>query len=311
MSKEYFITESGRRGVRNIPWYKLGTNISSAKTVDEALELSGLNYTVKQQTISTEGMHIPGFVANVRSSDNKVLGIVTPKYTPVQNGRAFDFVNELAGAGFEYINAGDTPNGKKVWMVGKLPEFRILDDEVDNYICFMNSHDGGSSVKVCLTPIRVACSNALSMTFRKAKRIWSTTHAGDIEYKMSEAQKVLFMSETYNKELAAQAEILATTKISDFEINQLVARLFPIDPEASDKTAERAVEKRNAFMACLNEDDLSNFKNTHWGVLNAAADYATHPVNNRHTVSTDTTNWMSIVNGNNVLIQTQNLLNIA
>lgn len=311
MAKEYFVTESGRRGVRNIPWYKLGVDISSATTVEEALNLAGLNYTVKQQTISTEGVHIPGFVANVRSSDGKVLGIVTPKYTPAQNNRAFEFVNELAGAGFEYINAGDTPNGKKVWMVGKLPEFKVLGDSVDNYIAFMNSHDGGSSVKICLTPIRIACSNALSMAFKKAKRIWSTTHAGDIEYKMSEAQRVLFMSEEYNKELAKQAEVLATKKISDFEINQLVAKLFPIDPEASEMVSERSVEKRNAFMACLNEEDLSNFRNTHWGVINAAADYATHPVNNRHTRTTDTTNWMSIIRGNNVLIETQNLLNVA
>ena len=63
---------------RFVPWHGLGTPIEEACSSAEALELAGLDWEVNSRPIYTDnGIQIPGYIANTRSSDNKVLGVVT------------------------------------------------------------------------------------------------------------------------------------------------------------------------------------------------------------------------------------------
>ncbi|MBO5711249.1 MAG: hypothetical protein J6R47_00280, partial [Acholeplasmatales bacterium] len=71
--------------VRETPWHGLGVRVEEAMTSAQAIELAGLNWTVETKPIFTEnGIQIPGYVSNTRSSDNSILGVVTEKYKIVQ-----------------------------------------------------------------------------------------------------------------------------------------------------------------------------------------------------------------------------------
>ena len=75
-------------------------------------------------------------------------------------------------------------------MLARLPHQYIINgDEVSPYLVFMNSHDGSSSIKCAVTPIRVVCNNTLNLALRTAKRTWSCMHTGDISDKMLEARE--------------------------------------------------------------------------------------------------------------------------
>ena len=66
--------------VRYAPWHGLGVRVESALNSHEALEASGLNWKVIQKPIMTSGYTpINGYKANVRDTDNKILGVVTDK----------------------------------------------------------------------------------------------------------------------------------------------------------------------------------------------------------------------------------------
>ena len=81
--------------VRETPWHGLGTKVMEAPTSTEALTLAGLDWKVTQKLIETEdGIPISGFKANIRDSDEKVLGVVTDRYKVVQNTDAFSFTDE-------------------------------------------------------------------------------------------------------------------------------------------------------------------------------------------------------------------------
>lgn len=71
--------------VREKPWHGLGTMVMEAPDSEAALTLAGLNWNVIQKNIKTVdgGNIISGFKANVRDSDNSVLGIVTDRYKVV------------------------------------------------------------------------------------------------------------------------------------------------------------------------------------------------------------------------------------
>ena len=79
--------------VREKPWHGLGTMVQEAPTSADALRLAGLDWTVEARDMWLNGGYepIPGYKANVRSSDNKVLGVVSDKYRIVQNADAFSW----------------------------------------------------------------------------------------------------------------------------------------------------------------------------------------------------------------------------
>ena len=84
--------------VRETPWHGLGRIIMDAPASREALELAGLDWQVESRNIySGTGAMIPGYRANVRSTDNAVLGVVSDRYRIVQNKEAFQFTDDLLG----------------------------------------------------------------------------------------------------------------------------------------------------------------------------------------------------------------------
>lgn len=283
--------------VREKPWHGLGTIVEEAKTSKEAIELAGLNWNVVNKPIYTDGMKIPNYVANIRDSDNSVLGIVTNRYQIVQNSEAFDFTDSLLDEQVKYETAGSLFNGKKIWLLAKMPSTKILDDEVEPYICFTNTHDGSGAVRCIMTPVRVVCNNTLNLALSTAKRAWSTRHVGDIMQKLEQAKKSLGLANNYIEELSKTADIMANTKISEEEVNNIVGSLFPINEEDSDRKKNNMKQMRDGFISCYFAPDIAKFMNTKWGVINAAADFADHMIPNRKTEKYQENNFDRILNG--------------
>lgn len=99
---------------REKPWHGLGVEVADALSSAEALAASGLDWKVVQKEILTEdGAPVPGFKANVRDSDEKVLGIVSDRYRVVQNEEAFAFTDKLLGEGVRYETAGSLNGGEE------------------------------------------------------------------------------------------------------------------------------------------------------------------------------------------------------
>ena len=180
--------------VREKPWHGLGMEVSEAPASLDALVYAGLDWRVEQEGVCTEdGVPIPGYKVNVRSTDHAALGIVSDRYKVVQNHEAFAFTDALLGQGVRYETAGSLQEGRKVWLLAHMPhEYIISGERISPYLLFSNTHDGSGAVKVALTPIRVVCNNTLNLALRTAERSWSMIHTGDIQSKMKEASDTLF-----------------------------------------------------------------------------------------------------------------------
>ncbi|MDE6319183.1 MAG: DUF932 domain-containing protein, partial [Lachnospiraceae bacterium] len=185
--------------VRETPWHGLGTRVMEAPTSAEALHLAGLDWKVLQEPVYTvKNEHIPGFFVNIRDMDRKVLGVVSDRYKVVQNEEAFAFTDALLGEGVRYETAGSLQNGRKVWILARLPHDYIISGErINPYLVFSNAHDGTGSIRVAVTPIRVVCNNTLNLALDTAKRSWACVHTGDIRGKISDARETLALAGTY------------------------------------------------------------------------------------------------------------------
>lgn len=287
------------------PWHGLGTKVDEALSSEQAIKIAGLDWKVEPQPIQVVGgAVIKGMKANVRSSDHKVLGVVTDRYKVVQNEDAFAFTDMLLGEGVKYETAGSLASGKRVWMLARMDSTDICGDKVEPYLVFTNSHDGTGAVKVAVTPIRVVCQNTLTLALSSAKRTWSTKHCGDIQGKMDDAKKTLGFANAYIESLKEESDKLTQIVVLAPQFADFITKMFPLKEDASERQIANIERQRKALAEIYNhKDDIQRFHGTAYGVLNAVADWMPHFVPARQAKNYRENNFMNIVDGgkNNIM----------
>jgi phage/plasmid-like protein (TIGR03299 family) len=253
--------------------------VAEAPTSAAALTLAGLDWRVIQKDLLTEdGIAIPGFKANLRDSDQQVLGIVTDRYTVVQNEEAFSFTDALLGEGVRYETAGSLQNGRRTWILAKLPQRYIISgDEITPYLVFMNSHDGTGAIKAAMTPIRVVCQNTLNLALSTAKRSWSTNHVGDIKGKIDDARNTLLYADQYMAELGKAIDAMNQQKLSDRQVYEYIDALFPLIDNATGQQRKNLLRMKEDVKArYFDAPDLQHVGKNAYRFVNAVSDFATH-----------------------------------
>ena len=296
---------------RTAPWHGLGVKVDHALSSEEALVAAGLDWEVVQKELFTGDYRpVPGYFANVRDTDNKVLGVVTSRYKIVQNREAFAFTDELLGKGVKYETAGSLREGRKTWILAKLPKtYRMAEDKIMPYLVFSNTHDGSAAIKVAMTPIRVVCSNTLNLALSKADRIWSCNHTGDMEMKLEDARRTLFMAEDYMNELSKEADKLTARKVTDAEVEEYIKLLLPIATDATE-TTEKNIRKlrRDMKKRYFYAPDLKDVGKNGYRFINAVSDFATHAKPLRETANYKENLFLKTMEGNPLIDKAYQLL---
>ena len=299
---------------REKPWHGLGTMVAEAPNSKDALRLAGLNWKVLQKPVYTENEElVQGYKANVRDTDRKVLGVVTDRYKVIQNEEAFAFTDTLLGEGVRYETAGSLQEGRRVWMLARLPrEFIIGGERISPYMVFSNTHDGSGAVKTALTPIRVVCNNTLNLALRTAKRSWSMIHTGDISGKIEEAKNTLFLADEYMTALGQEFEDLIKIKLSEKQVLDYIKILLPMEENYS-LLQKRGVEKLRADMKMRYFDapDLKDVGNNGYRFVNAVSDFATHSTPRRKTANYKENIFARTADGNPMIDRAYQLVKAA
>jgi phage/plasmid-like protein (TIGR03299 family) len=282
---------------REKPWHGLGTRVDEAPNSAEALKLAGLDWQIVQHDVSTDGNIIPGYKANVRSTDQRCMGIVSSRYKVVQNEDAFAFTDGLIGGDVRYETAGSLCGGRKVFLLARLPETKICGDATEPYLCFTNTHDGTGAVRCLMTPVRVVCNNTLNLALSTARRAWATRHIGDIAQKMHEAQMCLDLAGTYMEKLGIEADRMANQKVAENQLYPFLNELFPTKEGSTEREIRNVEKLKDEFMVCYFAPDLARFRGTAWAVVNAAADMAAHIAPHRNTANDRENNMDRIITG--------------
>ena len=300
--------------VREKPWHGLGTIVTEAPSSADALKLAGLDWNVVQEPIYTEfNEPVEGYKVNIRDLDRNVLGVVSDRYKVVQNTDAFSFTDELLGKGVRYETAGSLQEGKKVWLLARLPrEYIIAGERISPYLVFSNTHDGSGSVKVAVTPVRIVCNNTLNLALNTAKRSFGMIHTGNIQDKIQEAKDTLFMAEEYMDCLGIEFEQLRRQKITDAQVKEYIELLLPMEKDPT------AIQRKNTIK--LREDmlrryydapDLQKIGKNAYRFVNAVSDFATHSAPIRRTANYNENLFMRTMDGNPLIDKAYQLVSAA
>ena len=87
-----------------------------------------------------EGVEVPNYIANVRTDNNAVLGVVGKRYNIIQNTDAFSFIDGMVDEGMKFTMANTSSDNKKTWILGELMishhifilKIPLMDQEVFN-----------------------------------------------------------------------------------------------------------------------------------------------------------------------------------
>lgn len=299
---------------REKPWHGLGTRVDSAPTSADALKLAGLDWQVVQEPIYTgTGDVISGYKANIRDSDRRTLGVVTDRYKIIQNREAFAFTDSLLGSGVRYETAGSLQEGKRVWILARLPrEYIISGERISPYLVFSNTHDGSGAVKVALTPVRVVCNNTLNLALATASRSWSMIHTGNIKDKIQEAKDTLFMAEQYMDSLGIEFERLRKQKVTENQVNEYIEQLLPIEKDATPVQERNTIKLRDDIKRrYCDAPDLQGIGNNAYRFINAVSDFATHSKPLRRTEKYNENLFIRTMDGNPMIDKAYQLVKAA
>lgn len=285
-----------------------GEVIEDAKSYDDVLHQAGLDWTVEAHEAFTEvngrKVEVPNTKIIVRNEDEKPLGIVSDKYTIVNNSDAFAFTESIYNSKeIEFIRGGSYRGGSSTWLEARITgKYSVLGDDTECYLIFMNSHDGTGSVRCMIVPTRIACSNALNIPIHNTVRTWRCVHAGEPMKKIEEAREVLLTGSSYMNALQKECEMLQSIRLSETQVNQLVNRLFPISVEKmTEKQQANQLDRRAQVIEVFyTKEDLLDFGMTGYRFISAVADYVQHN-KGKKTKNAALNRYMQVVSGHPLL----------
>ena len=259
------------------PWHGLGTVVSGLMTTQAAIEAAHLGWNVELKPIYVDGRIVEDNKATVRSDNGRVLAIVGNRYEIIQNSTAFEFFDEVLGAGQAYMDtAGALKGGRRVWMSANVPGKLFLksnpSDTVEKYILLHTSHDGSSGMTVQIVSTRVVCANTLSVAMRGASNVYTVRHTRNANAKVEEAQRVMGLVNGYYSKLDEVIQILDQQAMSKGEMVSFAEKLFPSSKE---EISTRNNNIRSTVVDLFSNGRGNNGK-TRYDALNAVTDFVTH-----------------------------------
>ena len=268
------------------PWHGLGTQVDGAMTAAEAIAAASMDWNVVTEPVYRKQVHaswqhsyveVEGKAFTVREDTQTILGTVSNRYTPVQNVECFNFFDSIVGTGSaSYHTAGTLWGGKKVWILAHMGEGEWeLDngEKLESYILLDNSHDGGSALRMRMTPVEVVCANTLGSATR-GQAAFAARHTAGITGRVSEARDLLGLNRVFMDAFLTQCNDIADKAFTDGQMELLTRKLFDLDPK-------KAIEEQHGIKGASGEKmvELFNFGvgrkgETRWDAYGAVTEFA-------------------------------------
>ena len=274
-------------GSRGLPWHGLGTSVEELLEAKAMQTAAGLDWVVEPKQMVLEGTNIvvPNKVANVRNTDNAVLGVVGSRYKVIQNDEMFSFADLLLDAGAQFETAGSLRGGEVVFAAMEIPSEHIEiagdNGKTNSYLVLANGHNGLFPFRALVTPIRVVCMNTLNAALGDAKTSFTIRHTAKVSGKIAEAKRALGITHKVMEEFKVGAEHLILKKMTEKDAIRVITSVFPLSEE--EKQSKKVFSDRAASALAIwkNAENLEGVRETAWGVWNAIGEYLDHGVSYR------------------------------
>ena len=263
------------------PWHGLGTEIDDATNFWDAFQLAGLDWEVKTEPLYRKDGTPVKAQASVRESDDKVLGVVGPRWTPLQNRQAFEVFEPLIDSGDMRLHtAGSLRGGERVWVLCQLGLNNteiVPNDEIAKFALLSNGHDGKLAVHFGFTPIRVVCANTESMAREcEASKLIRVRHHRFVKNNVEKLRDIMNLADAEFETTADQFRFLASKQINSADLNKYVKIVLDVHEQKADELSTRTkniIGKVEEFFLLGKGNDLPGVNGTYWAAYNGVTEY--------------------------------------
>jgi phage/plasmid-like protein (TIGR03299 family) len=262
------------------PWHGLGNKVDADIGVEDAIVAAGLDWEVGLKDLQTvDGIPV-SHRATYRKTDGSILGVVGPRYTPLQNKDSFDWFQPFIDAGECGIHtAGSLHSGQKVWVLAQLNRDSseiVPGDDVSKFILLSNSHDGTTAIRVGYTPIRVVCVNTLAMAHNnKNSQLIRIRHTRSSKNNLEQVRDIMDNINAQFEATAEQFRFLASKNFNQGDIRRYVKTMLGIEGTVDDDIKTRTRNIMDEILALVEgpKQSATNVRGTWWAAYNGYNEY--------------------------------------
>jgi phage/plasmid-like protein (TIGR03299 family) len=273
-------------------WHGRGVRLDIPPCTEDAVRLASLDWLVSKEPVFA---HVQGAgdhsefeietdaYATVRfdaTGKPHVLGVVGKKYTVLQNREAFEvFDKVLLDRGCTYESAGAVRDGKRVWILARIPDsLQVAGDQVNRFFLLILSHDGSLPLILKPTPIRVVCNNTLNIALKDRSNQFAVKHLRSIRDRLTEITRAVADAEM-NFEKAREH----MQRMAEYKLHDPAQYFFSVMPELrrwNDSGLQRNTWRgRFLRLVDLHHCGRGNHGQTLWDAYNALVEWSDHDRN--------------------------------
>lgn len=274
------------------PWHGLGNPLSDAGLRDwkQACIEAGLDWEVELVPLllgmpdkapgAITGATVEQAKASVRVSDGKILGVVGPDYTVLQNRDAFEWFAPIMETGLAtFESAGSLRGGSVIWTLAKLQGLEAeirKDDSVVRYMLLSHAHDGTMSVRVGDTDTRVVCMNTLRAAHEGGgSRLIRLRHTANLKDNLDALGEVFDATrQAFVATVEQYRKLQAREGINPSDIMKYVQKVLDTPKDEDGKVSTRVYNRLEGIVK-LAWEGIGNTGGTMWDAFNAITQWAT------------------------------------
>lgn len=264
--------------VKETPWHGLGKKLDSAPTISQAIVDAGLDWNVSLRELFTgDGVKV-SHRATCRDTDGSILGVVGPRYVPLQNNAAFDWFQPFVDSGECSLHtAGSLHEGQKVWVLAQLNRTNseiVPGDEISKFLLLSNSHDGSTAIRVGFTPIRVVCANTMAMAHQcDQSKLIRIRHTKSSRQNLDKVREVMDTINASFEATAEQFKFLASRNFNQDDVSKYVKMVLNVENATELPTKTQNII--SSIMECIEGPMQSapNVAGTWWAAYNGVNEY--------------------------------------
>lgn len=269
----------------------IGTDVSTAKTSEEAIVAGGLDWEVITtptiiQVHDADGntmlVPMPFTYTNFRSDNKAILGLVGDKYRKIQNrtsATVMDAIMDTTKGTF--VAAGCHGSGERIFLLAKVPgELNVIgtNDKIEKYLMLTASHDGKSSLVMGFLPIHSVSRAVFGLSHRGFNDKVTVRHTSSQEKNLQEGIRVLKLADDYFSGLETKFNALAGVPFTEDMFNNVLDEILPIPEDAvrTKRTENNREKVRDLFNNSKTITSNPSIKDTALAALYACVEYADH-----------------------------------
>lgn len=275
-----------------VPWHGLGNPLSDAGLTNWliACQEAGLDWEVELVPLilglpEKASAEIMGRVAemakaSVRVSDGKILGVVGPDYTVLQNRDAFEWFAPIVESGAATFEAaGSLREGSRVWALAKVAGLTAdvrPGDSVERYVLLSHAHDGTMSIRVGFTDVRVVCMNTLRAAHESdASKLIRIRHTAQAKDNLEAVREVMDIAASeFHATLLEYHKLQQREGISPADVMKYVMKVLDTPKDADGKVSKRVMDRIEGIVK-LAWEGIGNTGTSMWDAFNAVTQWAT------------------------------------